>query len=1165
MSWLVMLGVVGGALAVGGTAEAGPRLPTPVPSCPAGADTWTATTGSWQAPGNWSAGVPGAATYACILSANASVGVSGSATAAGVLLGTGATLGVGSGTLTLAGGNGVPPSAFQGPVTVASGAGLSVAAGALVLNATGGSISGVGRTSVRGTFEQDAGTAATGASDAPIELANGGALSVAGTGAGAFKVADSTTDSITVSLAGDLAAGQSFDAPAQDIGLGDSLTTVNAAASFANAGTITLDHSGGFSNSSSLLKLPSGATLTNTGKIVVSGNPAAGTVSHNNQTIQGAVDNQGEIDVGVSGKPAAYTVLPVGSTLTSHGTIAVASGSTLHVNGGVVNAAGGALSNAGTVRVTGSFEQGAGTVSGAQPVRVEDGSSLHFTGTGAGSFMVFDPDTDTITVSLSGDLAAGQSFDAPAQDIGLGDSLTTVNAAAGFTNAGTITLDHSGGLSNSSSLLKLPSGATLTNTGTIDVSGGAGQGTLNHDNRKLDGKLDNQGVLSAHGSTTFLVLPQVVTNSGSMSVGTGATVFTSAQVTNGVGGAITADGTVRVTGSFQQGAGTVSGAQPVKLEDGSSLAFTGAGVGSFMVFDPDTDTITMSLSGDLAAGQSLEVPGQDMGLGDSVTTVNAAAGFTNAGTITLDHSGGGSNSSALLKLPGAATLTNTGTIDVSGDPAAGTVSHNNQTIQGAVDNQGDIDVGVNGKPAAYTVLPVGSTLTSHGTIAVASGSTLHVSGGVINALGGALSVAGTVRVTGSFQQGAGTVSGAQPVKLEDGSSLAYTGTGAGSFMVFDPDTDTITMSLSGDLAAGQSLEAPAQDIGLGDSLTTVNAAAGFTNAGTITLDHSGGLSNSSSLLKLPNGATLTNTGTIDVSGGPGQGTLGHDNRTIDGKLDNQGTLNAHGSTTFLVLTQMVTNSGSIPVGTGATIYTTSPVVVAGGVINVDGAMHLTNVTLNGGVLKGAGMIDGNVVNNAGAIRPGNSPGTLSIGGNFTQAAGGTLEIDIAGNTPGTFDVLAVAGALDLAGTIHVIVDPSFTPGAGDSFQVITSGSAATTRSAALTGFPGHTIVYPNASPYGAKLTPAPTAVGLRSFSARRAGGTRVLLSWRTADEGNLLGFVVYRGKTRLNSRLIPARHAAGGAYAYTDRLRTSIAQARYRLEALRLDGSRFWLASTTPR
>jgi M6 family metalloprotease-like protein len=90
----------------------------------------------------------------------------------------------------------------------------------------------------------------------------------------------------------------------------------------------------------------------------------------------------------------------------------------------------------------------------------------------------------------------------------------------------------------------------------------------------------------------------------------------------------------------------------------------------------------------------------------------------------------------------------------------------------------------------------------------------------------------------------------------------------------------------------------------------------------------------------------------------------------------------------------------------------------------------------------------------------------------------------------------------------------------------------------------------------------PTAVALRSFSARRVGPRAVTLRWRTGAEAGLVGFALYRGRSRVAS--IPARHAAGGSYTYLDRPATR-APSSYRLQAVRREGKRAWLGSASVR
>ena len=52
-------------------------------------------------------------------------------------------------------------------------------------------------------------------------------------------------------------------------------------------------------------------------------------------------------------------------------------------------------------------------------------------------------------------------------------------------------------------------------------------------------------------------------------------------------------------------------------------------------------------------------------------------------------------------------------------------------------------------------------------------------------------------------------------------------------------------------------------------------------------------------------------------------------------------------------------------------------------------------------------------------------GRLTVNGNYTQNASGTLRIEVAGLAPGQHDVLVVNGQASLAGTVQLVrVGPS---------------------------------------------------------------------------------------------------------------------------------------------
>jgi len=96
---------------------------------------------------------------------------------------------------------------------------------------------------------------------------------------------------------------------------------------------------------------------------------------------------------------------------------------------------------------------------------------------------------------------------------------------------------------------------------------------------------------------------------------------------------------------------------------------------------------------------------------------------------------------------------------------------------------------------------------------------------------------------------------------------------------------------------------------------------------------------------------------------------------------------------------------------------------------------------DGGVLEGSGTITAHVANNAATIKPGLSPGTITIPlFTYTQAPGGTLSIELGGLTPGTeHDQLRVPDwSATLAGTLRVSLTNDFVPAISDEFIVVSA-------------------------------------------------------------------------------------------------------------------------------
>jgi hypothetical protein len=118
--------------------------------------------------------------------------------------------------------------------------------------------------------------------------------------------------------------------------------------------------------------------------------------------------------------------------------------------------------------------------------------------------------------------------------------------------------------------------------------------------------------------------------------------------------------------------------------------------------------------------------------------------------------------------------------------------------------------------------------------------------------------------------------------------------------------------------------------------------------------------------------------------------------------------------------------------------TTANYYLRGGVLSVGGAINFgpgtENFSFTGGTLH-VRTFNGDLNNQGGTLAPGNSVGTTTVNGNYTQATTGTLGIEI-GNAG--FDELNVDGIAQLAGTLDVSLLNGFTPSIGQQFKVLTA-------------------------------------------------------------------------------------------------------------------------------
>ncbi len=251
-----------------------------------------------------------------------------------------------------------------------------------------------------------------------------------------------------------------------------------------------------------------------------------------------------------------------------------------------------------------------------------------------------------------------------------------------------------------------------------------------------------------------------------------------------------------------------------------------------------------------------------------------------------------------------------------------------------------------------------------------------------------------------------------------------------------------------------------------------NTEGTIVNTGTMQFDQSAYL-----------GGPVTNKGKINIANGKTATSSGSSCGDTGGSVKNDtgGSINGTGSGFLSVLNYEQgngTTSGSAPVqipcgslkytGNGASVVQVNgggtPMtgnVAAGQVLRLVGGVSLGTFTnagtivldptgtlnspqlVNTGTLKGTGTVTGSVENTSGIVSPGASPGKLTLNGNYTQGAGGRLEIEIAGTGAGQFDALAVGGSANLNGTVALTPVDGYQDAAavGDSVAFLTYGGS----------------------------------------------------------------------------------------------------------------------------
>jgi fibronectin-binding autotransporter adhesin len=858
---------------------------------------------------------------------------------------------------------------------------------------------------------------------------------------------------------------------------GSTLAITDAFSNF-NSGTSTLT-GGTYNINGGTFQFNNANIVTNAADIILAGAGSQIVDQNNNNALANFATNAAG---GIFQLGAGRSFTTAGN-FTNNGSLIVGSGDLFKVTGSLTNFASSTLTG-------GSYF---------------DAGTLQFGASGTGIT------TNDAKITLS---TAGWSM----INLGGGNLLTnlaTNESGASFTVANNASFTSAGAFANSGAL-DVENGGTLkvagalTNSGTVSTNGTNQGGAAN--TLTVAGRLTNSGSgaveIGENNDTSDVANVGLLANSGTVTVGTGATLNLIADGANTSSGAITVDG-----GTLDMQAGSFANSSTIDLEQKGTLTITGnltnngtittnnANLGGGANTITVTGQLTNETSGSVTIGAHNDtsdvanlgiVYNQGAITVDKGATLNLTTAGTdfNLGTITVTNGTLSLATGAQLdmeqggKLAVTGPLTNAGSITTNGANEGG--SPNTVTVSGKVTNNAGATISIGEGNDTSDTATFGSIANS-GTVTVGTGATLTLSTAAANTSSGTLDVDGTLDSKGSI-----TLSGTGALTLTGG-SLTATGTG-----------ETLKTGAHNTISGAGTI-----------------SGFGITNAGTLSANQA------SPLIFLPSTAGLTNTGTIAVSAGDtmqiGTSGGGVTLTNLSGTTLTGGTYNLTGTLQFGASgTTIATNAANITLtgsgemedfggnnilagfnnnastgvfklASGASLTTTGGsftnaglfTVAAGTTFTVGGSSFnftqtagttsvsgtLTSSTLgtlavDGGSLFGSGTLGYNVVD-ASVLSPGASvagTGKLTVADTYTQDSTGALDIAINGATAGTkYDQLKVTQGATLGGTLNISLGAGFTPTVGQTFTILTASSVsdtfATVNGLAINGSEHFTITY----------------------------------------------------------------------------------------------------------
>ncbi len=705
-------------------------------------------------------------------------------------------------------------------------------------------------------------------------------------------------------------------------------------------------------------------------------------------------------------------------------------------------------------------------------------------------------------------------------------------------NVAQILLTPAGEAPVATSTLQIQNGATVTTptitigaTGLLNIGVGGAGGTLNTTS------ITNNGVITFNLTDTT-TLSATITGEGTINKEGSGTAILSGPVN--ASSLTISGGTLTVVNVAMLNAPvTVNGPSSVlKINSGTATSFIEVIGGGTL---DNAGTLASNILVTLGSTGSANVINRPGGVITGTGSNFDGLDFTGTGTLQNSGSisgvageGGGANG---VGFSNGGSVTNN---------AGGTITGNSRGILSPFVQMPDGGTGVTGDAItveAQVANPPAVSVVNSGTISGATGVEIDTGGSVTNNAGG------IILGTGGLEPGDGIGVAALPNPNADPAPLTVVNSGAISGPIgVEIDTGGSVTNNAGGLIQGTDgpgvaalpngeVAPEALTVVNSGTITGINAAIELEGGGSITNNAGGVISGRSGLAILSVGgpSKLSNAGTINgnvllgnfantvqlFSGGRINGNLNLGNGAasslvLDGSTDQTFSQAITGTTSNAgSLTKQGSGNWTVDVAMNAPVSTN----ILAGVLTVNSSLTSPLVTVQaGGMLKGSGIILGNVVN-VGTISPGNSPGTLTISGNFTQGAGGTYNVEIF--SPQNYSRLVVLGHASLDGTLHLTLASGFRFQPGQTFTVLTAqGISGTFRT--ISGNTPVQVTYANGNVIVNPATPKVQASAIHLSDGTPISTTALLADYTFYGFGSLsermaLGFIPSEDTSKQNA------------------------------------------------